>query len=310
MGFFTRKRILRISLSLIAVLFILALGPLLKIDPSQRKPRPLENPPHVINGAEEILYQPKGTPTKSQNWSFGYIHGFSASKQEIAPVIEDLADYYGAPTYFIRLTGHAIDDGGNSFGESRCLDWLSDADRTVEKAKVSGRNLALIGTSFGGLLATFEALEHQDNIKALILISPMFELPNPIAKFVSGPLGVWFARIILGTHHEFTPKNDLNRKYWTTRYSTKIFPQLMDCENLMRSQDLSKIKIPLLVLYTHKDEVVSVPAIEERFKDFGSTKKFLVEVPGANNHVLSGNVMNPETIPFVEKQIEEFLEKL
>ena len=312
MGFFSPRKI-RILLFILSVLFILSLGPFLRIDPLQRKSyvsRLSKNPVHLISGAEEMLYVPKSQAPHPRNLSFGYIHGFSASRAEISPAVEDIADYFGAPVFFARLTGHGIDDKGESLAEGHCLDWLNDADNVVTKAKAPGRDLVLIGLSFGGLMATFATLEHAEDVKALILISPIFELPNVAARFVSGPLGLPLAKLILGGIHEFTPKNEMNGKFWTTHYSTKVIPQLMDCANYMRQQDLSKIKIPLLVLYTEKDEVVSVEAIKARFKDFGSERKFLVEVPGANNHVLTGNIMNPETLPFVEKRIEDFLTSL
>lgn len=309
MGFFSQKKI-RVLLFIFAVLFILSLGPLLRIDPLQRKTylsALSKTPAHLIDGAEETIYLPKAGSTHQRNFSFAYIHGFSASRQEISPVVEDLADYFGAPVFFARLTGHGIDDEGASLSQGHCFDWLNDADRVIEKAKVPGRDLILIGTSFGGLMSTFAVLEHPQDIKGLILISPIFELPNPAARFFSGPLGGYLARLFLGSSHEFIPKNEMNRKYSTTRYSTQVLPQLMDCVNYMREQDFSKVKIPLLIFYTDKDEVVSLQAIKERFKDFGSTKKFLIDVPGADNHVLTGNIMNPGTVPFLEERIKEFL---
>ncbi len=323
MGFFSNSKsrnkiyignkVFFISLCFCLLVFTLSLGPFLRIDPSQRKSfvSNLSNAPdHIIQGAEETFYQPKLGSTSSKKFSFSYVHGFSASRPELSPLIENLADYFAAPVFFPRLAGHGIDDKGESLSQANCFDWLNDSDRAVEKAKLSGRELILIGMSFGGLMSTFATLEHQVDIKALILISPIFELPNPIARFVSGPLGPILARIILGPYYEFTPKNEMNARYWTTRYSTKLIPQLMDCENFMRVKDLSKIKIPLLVLYTERDDVVSVQAIKDRFKDFGSSKKLLVDVPGANDHVLTGNIISPQTLPFVEKTMKNFLESL
>ncbi len=84
----------------------------------------------------------------------------------------------------------------------------------------------------------------------------------------------------------------------------------MNCENLITGLDLSKIKIPILVLYTEKDEVVSVAEIKHQFQVFGSSKKFLIEVPNAKGHILIENIIDPETLPFVEKTMKEFLENL
>ena len=316
MGFFSskkRKVVGGMFALVFIVIFILSLGPYLGIDAAKRKSyvsKLTNKDQKLIPGTEEITYQPRPGSTSSKKFSFAYIHGFSGSRPELYPLLENLGDYFGAAVFFTRLTGHGIDDHGESLSKGECYDWLNDADRTIANSKVPGHELVLFGMSFGALMSSFAALEHQAEIKALVLISPIFELPNPVAKFVSGPLGPILARLILGPIHEFTPINELNAKYWTTRYSTNVISQLMDCENYMRKQDFSRIKIPLLVLYTEKDAVVSIQAIKNRFKDFGSPIKLLVEVPGATDHVLTGDIINPQTLPFVEKTVKDFLESL
>ncbi len=313
MGFFSfRKWLGFFLLILIALSLVLSFGPFFRIDPSKRSSFKTEVPQKdslIIAGTEEGFYYPQLPAKKALNISFAYIHGFSASRPEISPVIEDVGAYFGAPVYFARLAGHGIYDQGDSLSQGHCFDWMLDSDRVIKLAKLRSRSLVLVGMSFGGLMSTFASLEHPQDIKALILISPIFELPNPVAKFVSGPIGPLLARLILGDIHDFTPKNEMNAKFWTTHYSTKVVPQLMDCANYVRAQDLSKIRVPLLVLYSDKDEVVNVDAIKSRFNDFGSSKKLLVQVPGSDNHVLTGHIMSPGTIPFVETTIERFIEE-
>ena len=59
-------------------------------------------------------------------------------------------------------------------------------------------------------------------------------------------------------------------------------------------------------------EDLTMPEMDwkNRFKDFGSPKKYLVEVRGASGHILTGKIMNPETISHVEKTIKDFLDAI
>lgn len=300
------------------------MGPLFPADPSKRKSfvSTTHETPALVPGTEEKFFEAKvpadlaagsvnaTASTKNKKFSFSYIHGFSASRQEISPVIEDVAKYFSAPAFFIRLTGHGVADNGETFAKSQSLDWMNDADRAIEKALVPGHDLVLVGMSFGGLLATFAALEHPEQVKALILISPLFELPDPRAQFISGPLGRIWAQFILGPYHDYATKNETHRRLTTSHYPTKVIPQLMDCVNYIKTVKFSKIKTPLLLFYTENDKVVSVDAIKRRFNEFGSSQKFLVEVPGATDHILTGQMIEASTTDFVEHKIENFLENL
>lgn len=316
---FSLRKSLSLSLLLLTLLMLLAffIGPLFPADPAQRfsfisrLPDPSQNSlVPIIAGAEEISYPAQGTSSSLKKFSFAYLHGFSASRQEISPVAEDIAKYFAAPAFFVRLAGHGIHDQGESLGQAQCLDWLKDSDRAVTQASIPGRDLVIIATSFGGLLASFAALEHPDQIKALVLISPLFDTADPRAKWLSGPLGPFWARLLIGTTREYPTQNEMQRRLSTYHYPSRVIPQLMDCVNFIRQADLSKIKIPLLVFYTEKDRVVSVAEIKKRFAEFGSSKKKLVEVAQASQHVLTGQMIEPTTIPFVEDQIEKFLETL
>ena len=51
-----------------------------------------------------------------------YLHGFSASRQETAPLSEDLARQLGANLFVTRLSGHGRSP--QAMGEPSVRDWL------------------------------------------------------------------------------------------------------------------------------------------------------------------------------------------
>ena len=55
-----------------------------------------------------------------------YLHGFSASRGELAPVPEHLADSLGANLFVTRLAAHGRTDG-EAFKTVRPQDWMDDA---------------------------------------------------------------------------------------------------------------------------------------------------------------------------------------
>jgi alpha-beta hydrolase superfamily lysophospholipase len=305
------KRSLTIIFGLLLILsFLILMGPLFPADPYDRfQIRPKISKAAVIEGTEEYYLPSQDEHLSAKKFAFTYIHGFSSSRQEISPVVEDLAKFYAAPAYFVRLTGHGLDDHGASLGEAQCLDWMNDTDRAVSNGKVEGRDLIVVGTSFGGLLASFAALEHAEKIKALILLSPLFDTFDPRTKFLTGPFGKFWAKLAIGEYREYKTLSDIHRKIATSRYPSRVIPELMKCVNYIRGADFSKIKIPLLLFYTEQDDVVSVSAIKKRFQEFGSSRKLLVPVPNAG-HVLTGQIFEPQTIPFVEDEIQKFLQTL
>ena len=57
-------------------------------------------------------------------WAVVYIHGFSASRMETAPLADTIATALGANLFYARLAGHGR--GGAAMGEPSVQDWLAD----------------------------------------------------------------------------------------------------------------------------------------------------------------------------------------
>lgn len=235
-----------------------------------------------------------------------YIHGFSASRKDISPVVETLATRLRANAFLTRLTAHG-ETSGAEFATVRAQDWLDDAREALAVGRRIGERVVLIGTSTGALLATMAALEDSARIAALVLLSPNFRLRDWRAKFISGPLGRVLARIVIGADHSFRPDSPGHAEFWTTRFPSQAIVELMDLMNYARSIHLDHLEIPTLVIYTHEDTVVDIDAIRQRFDEIKATPKLIVDLPEASRHELTGDALAPQTVAPVVRRILAFL---
>jgi len=253
-----------------------------------------------------IIWSHPATRSKTP-LSLVYIHGFSASRKDIAPVIETLAGTLGANAFLTRLAAHGRTTPAE-FAAVTAQDWLDDAREALAVGRRIGRRVVLIGTSTGALLAAMAALEDtSSDIAALVLLSPNFGLRDWRAKFVSGPLGRALARFVLGKEHSFHPDSIGHAEFWTTHYPSQAVVALMDLLNHARSIDLGKLKMPVLVIYTDQDTVVDVAAIRDRFDEIQAPTKLIFDLPEASRHELTGDALAPETVQPVVQRILQFL---
>jgi esterase/lipase len=234
-----------------------------------------------------------------------YLHGFSATRSEVSPVVEHLSDSLGANVFFTRLAAHGLANG-EAFATVSPQQWIDDAREALAIGKKLGNQVVVVGTSTGALLAMQLASESHDSTSptALVLISPNHEPADWRGRFVAGPFGPRLARLIGGDYHGFKPANAAQAELWTTRYRSEGVSALMDLVLYARTIDVSKIRIPVLTLYTHSDDVVRIDLIRSRHTEFGSRTKEIVDVPEATNHVLAGDAMGPRaTDPVVNLMV-------
>ncbi|MEE4361728.1 MAG: alpha/beta fold hydrolase, partial [Pseudomonadales bacterium] len=102
--------------------------------------------------------------------SIVYLHGFSASRRETAPLCDRMAEALGANLFYARLAGHGRSP--EAMGEATVADWLDDAQRAWSLGTRLGQRVAFVGTSTGGTLATLFASRCADpRLAALMLIA-------------------------------------------------------------------------------------------------------------------------------------------
>jgi len=241
-----------------------------------------------------------------------YLHGFSATRQEIAPVSDIVAKSLGANLFYTRLTGHGRN--GNAMANITVNALLHDATEALEIGKKLGNKVILIGTSTGGTLATWLATYDKSNtIAALILISPNYGPRRKESELLLLPWGNSVLQLVEGPVYQFEPYNELQQQYWTTQYPSEALLPMMGLVKLTRDKNLGKIQQPVLIMYSPEDSIVSTEAIQEYYSKFASTAKKIIAITDSGDpqqHILAGRVLSPHTTQEVADNIVEFIRLL
>jgi alpha-beta hydrolase superfamily lysophospholipase len=238
-----------------------------------------------------------------------YLHGFSASRRELSPVPERLADSLGANLFFTRLAAHGRVDG-EAFATVTPQQWIDDAREAIAIGKRIGERVIIVATSTGATLALEMAIERPADIAAMILVSPNHEPNDPRARFISGPLGPTLARFVGGKYVGFVPTNAAHAELWTPTYRSEGIPAMVDLVNHERSLDLSRVKMPVLTLYTSKDIVVRTDLIMSRHAELGSAYKEIVDVPETTRHEMASDALVPQAVDPVLTRMLQFIRGL
>ncbi|UBM59333.1 alpha/beta hydrolase [Marinilongibacter aquaticus] len=248
-------------------------------------------------------------------YAFVYLHGFSASHEEGAPVHENLAKQFHANLYKARLFAHGIDRGDSTMIDFNADDYIQSGEEALAIGKKLGKKVVLIGTSAGGAMSLFLASRHPE-ITALVLYSPCIEIYDPNAKMLDDPWGLQIARTILGsdTRH-LEGKSPEEAKYWALNYRIESLVGLQNfLTPTMTKANFEKIKCPVFMGYYYRDEehqdmVVSVKAELRMFDELGSETKEKMAFPNANAHVLASHVVSG-SVARVESETAKFLHKV
>jgi esterase/lipase len=262
--------------------------------------------PNLTPGTEKrILWA--GRPGEKTPVSIIYIHGFSASRQETAPVFERVAETIGANLFYTRLTGHGL--GGEALAGPTVNDWLNDIWEAWKIGRQIGERVVVVGTSMGGALAAWLCSQVKD-AHVLVLLSPLFGSKDIRSRLVLWPWGAQIAKIMLGRYRSFEPENPAHAKYWTCRYPSESILPVIGVVRLSEFLPYRKMKIPVLGFYTDRDDTISLFRLNGVFRRLGSSMKRLVKLEEAEQHVLAGDILSPQTNDIVVREVTEFLAKV
>jgi len=260
-------------------------------------------------GAEKtIVWADHENPARTP-WSIVYLHGFSASRQEVAPLVDIVAGKLGANVFFTRFTGHGREP--DAMGSISAEALLRDALEAQEIGKRLGDRVIVMGSSTGATLATWLASrDHSHAISALVMLSPNFGLHRAVSEFLLYPGGKILLHLIEGPRYHFEPHNAQHQKYWTTQYPSKALIPLMQVVKLARDKDLRRIQHPTLMLYSPRDTVINAKLVPKYFARLGSPHKALhiiSDLSDPQNHTLAGDILAPDSTQAVAEKILEFV---
>ena len=225
--------------------------------------------------------------------SLVFIHGFSATRFELSPIIEMLGKDLQANVFFTRLKGHGQD--GKALGEATFDDWMIDIEEAIEIGKAIGDNLVLIGCSTGcSLIHTI--LEQSIDIKAVIYVSPNFGPKSFKGQLLKVPGAKLFMPLVFGNEHFFIPKNAEHERCWTTRYPIKALFAIKDTVVAAYKINHNKIKVPVLFWFSDDDQVVSAKATRKIISKMGNNvtvhNPILTKEDDPSKHGVLGDILS------------------
>jgi len=240
-----------------------------------------------------------------------YLHGFSASRQEIAPVGELIAERLGANLFETRLSGHGL--AADALVKVRAEDWLADAIEALAIGSLLGERLIVIGTSTGATLA-LAVSDHQRfaDVETLVMLSPNFAPRDRLAEILLWPGGPQLARLMLGETRSWTAANELQERYWSTSYPVPALVEMMRLVKRVRSMLPLKLDQAVLTVYSPNDQVVSIARLSEALAQIEASRSRTLELPGSGdpaNHVLAGDILGAENNQTIVTEVVDFVRK-
>jgi esterase/lipase len=309
-----KKIFIIILIFIISLIILFAVGPRAKINDKINKISLPEDLDKYLKDSESKNTNLKENVEKKIIWlnkdkrktprSIVFIHGFSATRQEIAPVCEIVAKKLGCNLFYTRLTAHGEKDG-EAFATVTTNDWFNDAYEAVEIAKRIGDKVIIITCSTGAPLTVW-LMQREPKIESVALISANFKPREKESDILLLPWGNLICKILVGKYNSWVPKNELHGQYWTYKYRSESLLPMMALTKYSRKIDYSSFKIPALFVYSEKDEVVDISWIKKVYEKYGGKKK-LVDLPGAPGHDIAGYINSPETTDILAETIIDFV---
>lgn len=268
--------------------------------------------PGITPGVEKRIVW-AGVPGAQTDVAVVYLHGFSATSQEIRPVPDEVAKALGANLFYTRLAGHGR--GGSALATATTGKWMNDLAEALAIGHRIGKRVLVIATSTGGTLAAIGATDPRlrDQVQGLVLISPNFRIKNPAAAILTMPLARWWGPVVAGRERSFTAENPLHRKFWTTSYPTvALFPMGAMVAYADR-QDYARATQPALFIYAPADQVVDESESARIAGLWGGPHQVAERVMGPgddpNSHVIAGDILSPGQTAGTVKLILDWAKK-
>ena len=265
--------------------------------------------PDVTSGTEKrVIWQP-GFKEQRTPISLLYVHGFSATSEEIRPVPDRIADALGANLVYTRLQGHGL--SGTELAAASPSVWMQDVAEGLAAARAVGERVVVISTSTGGTLIAAAALNSKmsDKVAAMIFVSPNFGVNDPLAFLMTWPAARYWVPWMMGGEHHSSSHDPDKKKYWTDPYPWSALPPMGVLVDIVAGMDFSATDIPALFWFSPGDQVVR-PDITGQIAEQWGGKAVVHTVtmgPGddPSSHVISGDIMSPgQTEPAVKGMLQ------
>ncbi|CAN7607713.1 alpha/beta hydrolase [Mesorhizobium amorphae] len=268
--------------------------------------------PNIRDGLEKEIIWANPMVRARTKLAIVYIHGFSASKGEVRPLPDDVADQLDANLFYTRLTGHGQDSAAMAQGSVNA--WINDYEEALAIGRAIGDKVIVIATSTGGSLAAWAATQPHasDGVAAIAFISPNFGVKASGAEILTMPWGRQIAELVGGKERSFPTRNALHEKFWTYKYPMAATLPMEALVELAYSAPVEKAAIPALFIFSDSDRVVRPDRTREIAGRWGAAHELVpVDDTGdQDNHVIAGDALSPSTTAFLAQRIVVWVKAL
>ena len=196
-----------------------------------------------------------------------FVHGFISTQLWWQPTLERLPDNFHAYAIDLRACGDSEQvETGLTLAQM-----AEDLHQFVEQ--IGLEKFILVGHSMGGAVSMQYALNHQDRLRALVLVDPMAafgtRIPPDITAWINAQQGnpEGIHQLILGAFAIFPPEAYMEQLVQGgVRWSKPLYLGTMDDMAQFNVSDrLPEIHVPTLVTWGDKDTVVPFSGIADIF---------------------------------------------
>ena len=249
-------------------------------------------------------------------YSFLYLHGFSATKHEGDSFRYILPRKYGMNAVFNRMAGHGLQENDaermSTFtAESAWNKALYD----FALAKRLGKKVVLGSCSTGSLLALRLARLYPEDVAAVLNYSPNMGLPDPNSALLNDPWGLQLTKLVYGTEYRIVPERSdgIRIVCKPMAYSWESVVQMQHLvETAISVQELNEIQVPVLNMVWYEDEerqdyVIDVAKAKAMHDALGGPKKWVTTA--AKEHVIVNHQLSKD-LETVYAETYSFLDRI
>ncbi|MEL7228606.1 MAG: alpha/beta fold hydrolase [Pseudomonadota bacterium] len=270
----------------------------------------------IIPGAQKRVVWADPLGKTKTPYAIVYVHGFSATSEEIRPVPDNVAQALGANLHFARLAGHGR--GADPMAEASVNKWMNDVAEALAIGRRIGDKVVVISTSTGGTLMTLAATKPalMRNVVGNVMISPNFAVQAAGADILLLP---WARQLIphaFGEYREWEPKNEEQRKWWSTRYPNVALLPMQAAVSAAGNVAYEELDLPTLFVFHPDDGVVKSDVTEQVAARWGgnsgaeATVQRVAQSDDTSKHVVAGAILDPDNTEPVTNKILDWIKTL
>lgn len=263
-------------------------------------------------GTEKQIVWARGQRHMQTEFSIVYIHGFSASRQEIAPICDRLAHHLAANLFYTRLPGHGRQ--AQPMAGLSVESMLQATREALDIGRALGRRVIIIANSTGASLANIVLAEEPcSEYHAFVALSPNFRLQGLRARLLDLPGRRRWLHLAQGQQYCFAPQNAAQSRYWTCCYPSEALLVMHEIMRRARAVATGEIQLPTMMIYCARDRLLNTRLMRRWYQRLPHPDNHVLvldSVGSTQQHVTCGDILSPQTNDQVIGDIENFLNRL